>query len=774
MLTRRRIHVEGVVQGIGFRPHIFRIAAQHHLTGWVRNTTHGVTLEVQGAENAVAAFVDLLRTQPPPLATITAIACEEIPCAHEQEFRIEHSSAAGSAHTLISPDIATCPDCLRELLDPRDRRYGYPFLNCTHCGPRFTILRTIPYDRPNTSMQPFHMCPVCQAEYDDPANRRFHAQPNACWQCGPQLALLDATGQSIPGDPIEKTIEHLRRGAIVAIKGLGGFHLAVDATQPEAVARLRERKHRWEKPLAVMVADADAAAHLCAISAEERALLESPQRPIVLLPRTVGASCLAPQVAPGTPELGIFLAYTPVHHLLFHHGVFSALVMTSANRSEEPICINNAEALYRLRSIADYFLVHNREILLRCDDSIARRSHGRTLLLRRARGFTPLPIPLVCELPSVLAVGGELKNTLCLTRGCEAFLSQHIGDLENLAAYGFFEEAISHLQKILEITPVAVTCDLHPEYFSTRWASQQPLPVHAVQHHHAHLASCMAENHLSGPAVGIVMDGTGYGTNGTLWGGEILLARGTEFERKAHLVPAPMPGGAHAILEPWRMAVGFLSHLPEELYAEGLARLQTLYHVNTGAIRRMVELRLRSPLTSGCGRLFDAVAALVGLRSTVSFEAQAAMELEALCAQSSDTSAYPLEILSGTPTQISTTPLFAAILADLRQGCAPAVVSRRFHLGLARAFAETAAAIAHAEGDLPVCLTGGCMNNVFLAEALEDELTQRGLRVYTHTRVPAGDGGLSLGQAWIAAQKICEQKISKQEARQPWEPSVHS
>ncbi len=769
MLTRRRIHVEGVVQGVGFRPHIFRIAAQHHLTGWVRNTTHGVTLEVQGAENAVAAFVDLLRTQPPPLATITAMACEEIPCTREQEFHIEHSSAIGSAHTLISPDIATCPDCLRELLDPCDRRYGYPFVNCTHCGPRFTILRTIPYDRPNTSMQPFRMCPACQAEYDDPSNRRFHAQPNACWQCGPQLALLDAVGNSIAGDPIAQTVEHLRRGAIVAIKGLGGFHLAVDATQPEAVSRLRERKHRWEKPLAILVADANAAAQLCAISAEQRTLLESPQRPIVLLPRTAGASYLAPQVAPGTQELGIFLAYTPVHHLLFHHGGFQALVMTSANRSEEPICIDNAEALYRLRSIADYFLVHNREILLRCDDSIARHSHGRTLLLRRARGFTPLPVPLASELPSVLAVGGELKNTLCLTRGREAFLSQHIGDLENLAAYGFFEEAIVHLQKILEIAPVAIACDLHPEYFSTRWATQQPLPVHAVQHHHAHLASCMAENHLSGPAVGIVLDGTGYGTDGTLWGGEILLARGAEFERKAHLVSAPMPGGAQAILEPWRMAVGFLSHLPEELYAEGLARLQTLYRVNTGAIRRMVELRLRSPLTSGCGRLFDAVAALVGLRSTVSFEAQAAMELEALCAQSTDTSAYPLEILSGASVQISTTPLFAEILADLRRGCASAIISRRFHLGLARAFAETAAAIAHTQGDLPICLSGGCMNNVFLAEALEDELTQRGLHAYKHTRVPAGDGGISLGQAWIAAQNICEQK-----ARQPWEPSAHS
>jgi hydrogenase maturation protein HypF len=752
-----------VVQGVGFRPHVFRIAKQHHLTGWIRNATDGVTLEVQGAEASVLAFLDCLRTQPPPLATITAISDEEIPCAQEQDFSIEQSSAAGHAHTLISPDIATCPDCLHELLDPRDRRYGYPFLNCTNCGPRFTILHAIPYDRPNTSMQPFRMCPACQAEYDDPGNRRFHAQPNACWQCGPQLTLLDLDGNVIAGDPIQQSIERLRRGDIVAIQGLGGFHLAVDATQPEAVARLRERKHRWEKPLAIQVADADAAERFCTLSTEERALLESPQRPIVLLPRKDDvhgvdalSSPLAPQIAPGSPELGVFLPYTPVQHLLFHQGGFAALVMTSANRSEEPICISNAEALLRLRTIADCFLVHNREILLRCDDSIARHQRGRTTLLRRARGFTPMPVPLACDLPSVLAVGGELKNTICLTRGREAFLSQHIGDLENLAAYGFFEETTVHLQKILEIAPIAVACDLHPEYFSTRWAAQQPLPVHAVQHHHAHLASCMAENPVSGAAVGIVLDGTGYGTDGNLWGGEILLARGAEFERRAHLAYAPMPGGTQAILEPWRMAAGFLSLLPEPAYTQGLARLQSLYGVNTGAIRRMIELRLRSPLSSGCGRLFDAVAALIGLRSTIRFEAQAAIELEALCAQSTDQSAYPLEVLSdaNAPLQISTAPLFAAILADLDHGCAPATISRRFHLGLARVFAETAAAIAQEEGGLPVCLTGGCLQNIFLADALEEELTQRGLRVFTQTRVPAGDGGLSLGQAWIAAQKI--------------------
>ena len=754
MLTRRRIHVEGVVQGVGFRPHVYRIATQNQLTGWICNTPRGVNLEVQGVSESVSAFLDSLRTQPPPLASITAIASEEISCVQENDFRILQSTSVGDAHTLIAPDSATCPDCLRELFDPLDRRYGYPFLNCTHCGPRFTILRTIPYDRPNTSMQPFRMCAACQAEYDDPANRRFHAQPNACWQCGPQLALLDANGNAISGDPIEKTIEQLRGGAIVAIKGLGGFHLAVDATQPEAVARLRERKHRWEKPLAILVADVAAAERLCNLAPEEQALLESPQRPIVLLPRKSDTP-IAPQVAPGTPELGIFLPYTPVQHLLLHSGAFAALVMTSANRSEEPICIDNAEALYRLRSIADFFLIHNRDILLRCDDSIVRRTQQRTTLLRRARGFVPLPIPLACELPSVLAVGGELKNTICLTRGREAFLSQHIGDLENLAAYGFFEETNVHLQNILKITPQAIACDLHPEYFSTRWAlQQQSLPVCTVQHHHAHLAACMAEHALPETALGIVLDGTGYGTDGNLWGGEILLAHGTKFERKAHLAYTPMPGGTQAIQEPWRMAVGFLSQGPEAQYTEGVARLQSLYGVNTSAMRRMIELRLRSPLTSSCGRLFDAVAALIGLRSTVRFEAQAAIELEAICAQSADTAAYPFEILAGDPLQISTVPLFGAILADLRQHRAPAIISRRFHLGLARVWADAAASIAQTEGNPPICLTGGCFQNVFLAHALEDELRQRGLRVYTHSLVPAGDGGLSLGQAWIAAQTI--------------------
>ncbi len=754
MLTRRRIHVEGVVQGVGFRPHVYRIATQNQLTGWICNTARGVTLEVQGVSESVSAFLDGLRLQPPPLARITAVASEEIPCAQEIDFCIVQSTAGGHAHTLIAPDIATCPDCLRELFDPHDRRFGYPFLNCTNCGPRFTILRTIPYDRPNTSMQPFRMCAACQAEYDDPANRRFHAQPNACWQCGPQLALLDANGNAIPGDPIQQTIEHLRQGAIVAIKGLGGFHLAVDATQPHAVARLRERKHRWEKPLAILVADIAAAERLCNISPEERSLLESPQRPIVLLPRKSDTP-IAPQVAPGSPELGIFLPYTPVQHLLLHSGNFPALVMTSANRSEEPICIDNAEALYRLRSIADSFLVHNREILLRCDDSIVRRAQQHTMPLRRARGFVPLPIPLGRDVPSVLAVGGELKNTICLTRGQEAFLSQHIGDLENLAAYGFFEETIAHLQNILEITPQAIACDLHPEYFSTRWAMQQSsLPVCAVQHHHAHLAACMAEHSLSDAALGIVLDGTGYGTDGNIWGGEILLAHGAKFERKAHLNYAPMPGGAQAIQEPWRMAAGFLSLLPEPQFTEGLACLQSLYGVNTGAMRHMIDLHLRSPLTSGCGRLFDAVAALIGLRSTVRFEAQAAIELEALCARSTDTNAYPFEILAGEPLQISTVPLFDALLTDLHKHSASAVISRRFHLGLARALADATASIAQAAGNPPICLTGGCFQNVFLAHALEKELRERGLRVYTHCLVPAGDGGLSLGQAWIAAQEI--------------------
>ncbi len=760
MEVRERIDVSGVVQGVGFRPHVYRLAHQHALTGWIQNTVRGVTIEVQGAQENVGEFLRNLEYNHPPLAQITEIATEKIFCTQEEKFLIVDSDADQHAHTLIAPDIAACTDCLRELLDAEDHRYGYPFINCTNCGPRFTILRAIPYDRANTSMASFRMCAACQAEYDDPWSRRFHAQPNACWECGPQLALLDGSGTNVAGDPMRETILWLQQGAIVAVKGLGGFHLAVDATQPDAVLRLRQRKRRLEKPLAVMVADAAAAKLLCEVAESERTLLESPQRPIVLLRRRQGA-VLAPEIAPGNAELGVFLPYTPVQHLLFQQGNFVALVMTSANLSEEPICIDNAEAVQRLQGIADFFLIHDREILLRCDDSLVRHVHGRASMLRRARGFVPVPIALDREMPTVLAVGAELKNTICLTRNQEAFLSQHIGDLENLAAYKFFQESMAHLQQVLEIQPAAIAHDLHPDYFSTRWALQQAeLPRFGVQHHHAHVASCMAENHLAGPVMGIVLDGTGYGTDGKIWGGEILVAEYENFHRAAHFAYAPMPGGAQAILNPWRMVVGYLSQLPASEYAAGLERLKQIPRSQLAVICRMIERDLHTPQTSSCGRLFDAVAALIGLRNTVTYEAQAAVELEAACERSADTGAYPLEIRQGTELEISPAPMFAAILEDLRDGHSQATISRRFHNGLIRVLTDIAEEISSAAERLPICLTGGCFQNVYLARHLEDALTQRGFQVFVHTQVPAGDGGISLGQAMVAGHRMQKRIVS--------------
>ncbi len=761
MEVRERIDVSGVVQGVGFRPHVYRLAHQHALTGWIKNTVRGVTIEVQGAQENIGEFLRNLECNQPPLAHITAIATEKIFYTQEEKFLIMESDVGQHAHTLIAPDVATCTDCLREMLDADDRRHGYPFINCTNCGPRFTILRAIPYDRANTSMSSFRMCATCQAEYDDPWSRRFHAQPNACWQCGPQLALLDASGASIEGDPIQETILRLQQGAIVAVKGLGGFHLAVDAMQPDAILRLRQRKQRHEKPLAVMVADAAAAKLLCEVAESERTLLESPQRPIVLLRRRQGTA-LAPEITPGNPHLGVFLPYTPVQHLLFHCGRFSALVMTSANISEEPICIDNAEAAQRLQGIADFFLVHDREILLRCDDSLVRQVHGRVSMLRRARGFVPVPIALDCEMPTILAVGAELKNTICFTRNREAFLSQHIGDLENLAAYKFFQESMAHLQQVLEIQPEAIAHDLHPDYFSTRWALQQAeLPRFGVQHHHAHVASCMAENHLSGPVIGIVLDGTGYGTDGKIWGGEILVAEYEDFHRAAHFAYAPMPGGAQAILNPWRMVVGYLSQLPASEYAAGLKQMKQIPRSQLAVICRMIERDLHTPQTSSCGRLFDAVAALIGLRSTVTYEAQAAVELEAACERSTDTGAYPLEIRQGDELEISSVPMFAAILEDLRKGYSQATISRRFHHGLIRVLTDITERISSAAGRLPVCLTGGCFQNVYLASHLKDALTQRGFQVFAHTQVPAGDGGISLGQAMVAGHRMQKQIMSQ-------------
>ena len=756
MTVRRQIEVAGIVQGVGFRPYVYRLARERRLAGNISNTPAGVTIEVEGPLEAVEEFVARLPASAPPLARITGVQVRDMSCVGEQEFRIMATRRGEQARTLISADVAICDACLRELFDPTNRRYGYPFINCTNCGPRFTIVRDIPYDRPNTSMAVFPMCSRCQAEYDDPLDRRFHAQPNACWDCGPQVELWDRSGRKLQAkSPIAEAADALEAGLVVAIKGLGGFHLAADATSPAAVALLRQRKRRVEKPFALMVPSLEVAEKLCEVGQEARRTLELPQHPIVLLPGK-RPSPVCELVAPHLRELGVFLPYTPLHHLLFAAGGFQALVMTSGNLSEEPIAIDNGEAVKRLSRLADLFLVHNREILLRCDDSVVRVSEGKARQLRRSRGFVPVPVFLKKEVPSVLAVGGELKNTICLTRANQAFLSQHVGDLENLESYRFFEEAVEHLGRVLEIKPQAIVYDLHPDYFSTKWALSQKLPKFGVQHHHAHIASCMAENGLEGKVIGLALDGTGYGTDECIWGGEVLVAGYEDFERAAHLEYVPLPGGAEAIREPWRMALSYLTHdFGRDFLKLNLPFLQRSNAARAELVVRMVERGVHSPLTSSCGRLFDAVAALIGIRDRVNYEAQAAIELEAVIDGRKDDGKYPFEVRQDrTRWIIGTRPLFEAILEDLSRSVSAGVISRRFHDGLAAVLVQAVELVRGQTSLDRVCLSGGTFNNVHLLRGLKHSLEAAGFQVFTHSQVPTGDGGLSLGQALIAAHRL--------------------
>ena len=754
MQIRKEILVSGIVQGVGFRPYIHRLATDRSLVGTICNTSSGVTIEVQGPIQLVEDFLERLPADAPLLSRILDVSVREIPCNGDREFQILASSVGDPVFTLISPDVAVCGDCLRELFDPRDRRHLYPFINCTNCGPRFTIVRGIPYDRSRTSMAAFPLCDACRREYDDPRDRRFHAQPNACWKCGPQLVLWDARGRPIEtSDPIQEAAQRLRFGKVVAVKGLGGFHLAVDATNPAAVELLRHRKHRVEKPFAVMVPDIETAEKLCEIDEAARAALTCLQRPIVLLPRSKDAK-VAAAVAPGQHDLGIFLPYTPLHHLLFKAGEFSALVMTSGNLSEEPIAIDNREAAARLAGVADYFLVHNRDILLRCDDSVVRLAAGRLRQVRRSRGYVPAPVQLREETPPILAVGGELKNTICLTRGKLAFLSQHIGDLENLESYDFFREAAEHLSKILDISPKIIAHDLHPGYFSTTWAlAQTGVRRVGVQHHHAHVASCMAENGIEGKVAGIVLDGTGYGTDGHIWGGEILVADYAGFERACHFSYVPMPGGAAAIHEPWRMAVSHLAQASGREFLEwDIPFVRGLDRAKTEVILQMIDRRINSPLTSSCGRLFDSVAAVIGIRGKVNYEGQSAIELEMLARSSSDAGAYPFDCRRGNAGwQIGTRSLFSAIVEDLARNVAPETIGRRFHNGLVEALSGVMCQIGQESAIQRVCLSGGVFQNMLVLEGFARRLQANGFEVFAHAEVPAGDGGLSLGQALVAA-----------------------
>jgi len=757
VVVRKAIDVTGIVQGVGFRPFVYRLAQECHLTGFIANTPAGVTIEVQGEGDRVDRFLDRLQNEAPPLAKITSLAARDTELQSDSAFQILSSRFDSFPKALISPDVAVCGDCLREMMNPRDRRFRYPFINCTNCGPRFTIIRDIPYDRARTSMVSFTMCNACQQEYDDPTNRRFHAQANACWDCGPQLQLWSAGGSRVDlAEPIREAAKLLERDAIVAVKGLGGFHLACNARSEAAVNLLRDRKRRVEKPFAVMMRRVEDIEHFCVADEAARNLLISFERPIVLLPRQPN-SPLASGVAPHNRFLGVFLPYTPLHHLLFASGKFEALVMTSANLSEEPIAIDNDEAARRLRGVADAFLVHDREILRRCDDSVVRIAAGRTQQLRRSRGFVPVPVPIEREGEPILAVGGELKNTVCVIRGREAFLSQHVGDLENLESYKFFEEAVSHFQRILEVHPQILAYDLHPDYFSTKWAlAQTGMQRVGVQHHHAHVAACMAENHLDGRVIGIALDGTGYGTDGAIWGGEVLIADYAGFHRAAHFEYVPLPGGAAAIHEPWRMGVSYLSkHYGQKLAELELPFLQAIDPRRLQVVQQMIDREIHSPRTSSCGRLFDAVAAIAGVRSIVNYEAQAAIEFEMAAHDSTDEGAYPFDlILEGSNWLVGTRSLFQWLLRDIQRNERVGDISRRFHTGLANVFVELAVTIREQSKLSRVCLSGGCFQNLLLFQLFLDGLRAKSFEVYFHSEVPAGDGGISLGQALVAAHTL--------------------
>ena len=750
-MKRIDITVHGIVQGVGFRPWIYRLAHECRLNGHISNNSEGVHIAIEGQPGQIEGFMQRLRAEAPPLAHITRIECSEGRPQGAATFRILASSRDSLPDTLISPDVGPCPDCLRELSDPNDRRFHYPFINCTNCGPRFTIISALPYDRPNTSMHVFNLCPECAREYHDPADRRFHAQPNACPTCGPSLKLLDAHGRpQETADPLQGTITRLRRGEIGAIRGIGGFHLAADAFNAETVATLRRRKGRAEKPFALMARDIATIRRYCRVSEAEVRSLQQAARPIVLLRKKAGVDI--PGVAPGNRWLGFMLPSTPLHALLSEH--MSVLVMTSANFSEEPIAIGNEEAVQRLAGLADFFLIHDRDILQRCDDAIVRIVAGAERPVRRARGFVPAPVFLHKPSPApLLACGAELKNTIALCRGDAVFLSQHIGDLDNPSALAFFEECIRHLQNVLEIRPQHLVHDLHPEYLSTKWALAQPAEQHiGVQHHHAHLAAVMAENRVHEPCIGIILDGTGYGTDGTIWGGEVLTGDTRDFSRFAWLQPVPMPGGSTAIRQPWRMAVSWLNAAEQQDFFSHLpCSPQQLDSIPL--LLQMMRSTLNSPLTSSCGRLFDAVAALLGLRGEISYEAQAAIELEML-ADARERVLWPEVLPDDVSAALDARPLIRRIVAELAAGTAREKIAMGFHCTLAELFVRSACAAREAGDCNRVGLSGGVFQNTLLFELMLARLQEEKFEVLTHKQVPSNDGGIALGQIAVAAARL--------------------
>lgn len=750
MNQRAKTTVKGIVQGVGFRPFICRLARRHALKGFVSNTGRGVELEIEGDAGRIEDFFRDIPADKPPLAVITDIETEYLAPNGYDAFVIRRSHAETGSTALITPDTSVCSDCLAEMADPGDRRHGYPFINCTNCGPRYTIIRNIPYDREKTTMAAFQMCAACRQEYEDPGDRRFHAQPNACPDCGPQVWLHDHAGEVIESpDPVAKTRELLLSGKVVAVKGIGGFHLAVNALDDDAVERLRRRKHREEKPLALMSGTIGEIREYARVSSAEEWALQSLERPIVLLGKKEAAA-LSEAVAPGNRDIGAMLPYTPLHHLLLSDDL-KTIVLTSGNASGDPITVGNEEAFTRLSGIADAFLVHDRDIYIRNDDSVVRVVDDRVRMVRRSRGYAPAPIPLSAHVRPTLACGPFLSNTICIARGDEAFLSQHVGDLESLEASDSFEMTVEHLKRVLEIDPLVVAYDLHPDYVSTRYAlSLNGVELVGVQHHHAHIAACMAENGLSGPVIGLAMDGSGYGPDGTIWGGEILVADYAGFSRAGHFRTVVLPGGEKAIEEPWRTAVAYL----HEIYGRGLFDLdiefvQSLDPSEGGNIVAMIEKGINCPKTSSCGRLFDAVAALIRLRDRVSFRGQAAVELEMVMGEGDDGS-YSFEINREDGLVVDCRPIIRGIVADLAGGVDGGTISRRFHNSLVRALTGSCRLLRDETRINRVAMSGGVFQNTYLLGALERALAGEGFEVHTHSRVPTNDGGISLGQALVA------------------------
>ncbi len=775
------IHITGIVQGVGFRPFVYNLATRLELKGWVNNTSAGVDIHIEGNQESLNSFIEKLTGEKPPLAKIDEINIKEVPSENFTTFDIQHSTAIEGAFQPISPDVSICPDCLREMLDPNDRRYHYPFINCTNCGPRFTIIKDIPYDRPKTTMVSFPMCPDCEREYKDPTDRRFHAQPVACPVCGPHvwLEMQNAEYRMQNGAAITETRRLLAKGKILAIKGLGGFHLACNATNAQAVTELRNRKLRVDKPFALMMPDIKTIEQHCFVSDDERELLLSTARPIVLLKRKPETT-IVEEVSPRQNWLGIMLPYTPLHYLLFSNSlhpssreaILHPLVMTSGNLSEEPIATDNDDARKRLSKLADAFLMHDRDIHIRCDDSVVRvleiGNLGKDKLvsnsqstnlpiypIRRSRGYSPFPVKLPFDVPQILAAGSELKNTFCVTNKNYAFLSHHIGDMENYETLKSFEQGVEHFEKLFRVKPEAFACDMHPNYLATRYAleraERENLPTFNIQHHHAHIASCMAEHGLDGahPIIGVSFDGTGYGDDGAIWGGEILIADYKSYQRAYHLEYFPLPGGDAAIKKPARTALALLWSLGLE-WDERLDSVTEFCAEDQVILHMQLERKINTPMTSSMGRLFDAAAALAGVRQKVNYEGQAAIEFESLVDET-ERGSYSFGL---NQDKVEVRSVIEALIKDVMAGVHISKISARFHNGLAESVREVCMKIKSETGINEVALSGGVWQNITLLRRTLSLFENTGFRVYIHREVPTNDGGLSLGQAVIAATKM--------------------